>query len=252
MEVIKISSYYEFIEHFGGYPRSSFCPYYYRGINAEYPLIPSICYDNMVRRIKSFQDYEECLMRGFAKELANNYNTAQYKFNDRETWFIARHFRLKSRMMDFTKDDRIAIQFAMDNSPNGLARIYCLDYSGIKFIQQEDLIEKQIDPFNYDMLCLIHLGTTYKENVIKKLGISRILIQMGDFLYQPLSTIRKPINSQIPDHFWKIFEIHYHHFDKIKKEIEMKDNILMNRDLLKEASLLDDHCKHLNLNLCCK
>lgn len=250
MEVTNISSYYEFLEHLGGYPRSDWCPYYFRGINASYKLIPSIGYDDVAGKVSDYKSYEKCLMSSFYKEIYTKYGITQFKENDWEIWFLARHFGLKSRLIDFTKDDRIAIQFAMESSMAGTARVYCLNRLGIDFIQDDELCRDNIDSYTYNKLCLIHHGPLYMENEIKKLGLDRIFIQMGNFLYQPLETIHHPITNQIPEKYWKVFEISNTYFDKIKNEILKEDGKLMDKSLLKKQSPLDNTCRNFN-NLDC-
>ena len=246
MEIINISSYTEFLEHFGGFPRSGTCPYYYRGINSSHQITPSMCYPDGLERITDFKSYEKCLMNRFHKEVSTKHGITRFKENDWELWFLARHFGLKSRLIDFTKDDRIAIQFAMESSIKGAARVYCLDYMAIGLVQEDELCRGGRDPYSYDHLCMIHPGPRYEENAIKRLGIDRIFIQLGNFLYQPIQTIQKPLIDQIPSEYWKVFEIKNEHFDKIKNEILKLDCRLMNKSLLKVDSPLDRACQCFN------
>lgn len=246
MEIINISSYYEFLERLNRFPRSGSCPYYYRGINSSFQIIPSICYGDCLCRITDFKSYERCLMSRFHREISTKHDMVRFKENDWELWFLARHFGLKSRLIDFTKDDRIAIQFAMEASPKGTARVYCLNYMGIELIQEDELCREGLDPYSYDHLCLIHPDPLYEENAVKRLGIDRIFIQMGNFLYQPIGTVQKPITEQIPQKYWKIFEIENQYYDKIKKEIFERDCRFMDKPLLKEITPLDEACKRFN------
>jgi len=246
MEIINISSYYEFLKYFNGFPRSDRCPYYYRGINASFQVIPSICYPDCLDKIHDFKSYEKCLISQFNREISTQYNITRYKENDWELWFLARHFGLKSRLIDFTKDDRIAIQFAMEVSSKGVARVYCLNHSAIKLIQEDDLRIGHHEPYSYNQLSLIHPSLLYEEIEMKRLGIDRMLIQMGNFLYQPLATIKTPLTDQIDQKYWKVFEIKNEHFAKIKHEILELDCRLMNKCLLKEVTPLDEACQSFN------
>jgi hypothetical protein len=52
--VISIASCSDFKAHFGGSPRSRWQPYYFRGIRADFDLIPSICYADLFDKLNHY------------------------------------------------------------------------------------------------------------------------------------------------------------------------------------------------------
>jgi|GEM_PF-4942612 len=243
MGLISIRSYSEFLKEIP-YPRCG--RYYYRGINATYHLVPSMAYNDLFPRISDPYIYEQNVMTAFTQTLIEEY--AITNLNNWELWFMGRHFGLKSRLSDFTTDDTIAFQFAIENAGESSARIYCLDIesSSFELIQQDEL--REVNPFTFNRPCMIHPAPLYSDIAVKKLGVSRIQIQRGNFLYQPLESITTPINSQFYPEHWKIFEIHPEHFGSIKKEIEAETRNCMDMPLLKYSNDLDKKCAEININ----
>lgn len=241
MNLINVNSYGEFTEYLGGYPRSG--AWYYRGVDASHCIIPSMCYKDVVDKVKSFEQYERLLIDRFYNALDKSIKK-QFTIDDWEIWFMARHFGLKSRLIDFTHDDTIAIQFAFESSISGTVRIYCLHEAGIRLYVQNKC---RTSPFLLNELCVIQPSTQYMEAAEKQLGLSRIFIQMGKFVHQPLATIKIPLTQQIPEYYWKVFEIKQSFFSAIKKEINDTQGIDMNRCLLKsKETRLDRLCRIYN------
>jgi len=247
--IIHISSYSEFKSHFGGLPRSGLSPYYYRGLRADYPLLPSICYSDLFDKIKDLKVYEERILIEFEKLLTGELENPITK-NDWELWFMARHFGLKSRLIDFSKDDTIAMQFAFENSNSMPVKIYCLNKEGLENVYlQTHLQQQKRDPFSFNKLCIIQPTPLYVEYAAKILGVSRIMIQSGKFLYQPLSTVTIPLTEQIPSRFWKVFQVNTQEdMEAIKMEIRKTEGIDMTKSLLKHNHVLDEKCVLINIS----
>ncbi len=244
MNIIHIKTYKEFKKHFGGFPRSD-NGYFYRGVRAEFPLVPSMCYSDLVNKIKDFPKYERHLIRAFAKVLSIFYRIRDV--NDWNLWFMARHFGLKSRLMDFSKDDTVAFQFAFNDSAGKSVRIYCLNKAAFGGACQEEHLKRSgYTPFTHNKLDLIHPTSTYSNIDLENLGVSRIVIQSGFFLYQPIDTIHIPVTKQIPDKYWLVFEIACADIAAFKNEIEKSAGVDMDSYLLKRRHGLDKICKFLN------
>ncbi len=247
-DIINITSYGDFKAHFGGFPRSGWQPYYFRGIRADFDLVPSLCYADLFNKIKDMSEYEDAIMTEFEKIIVNNCHISNFKKNNWELWFMARHFGLKSRLIDFTKDDTAALQFAFEDAKDKPVRIYCLNSQGVDNIYTQDLLERERhDPFTFNERCMIQPAPLYMDVPAKSLGVSRIIIQSGKFFYQPLNSITVPLTEQIPSKFWKVFEINNKYFDAIKDEIRGTEGIDITKPLLKNKVWLDEQCAMINI-----
>lgn len=243
MEQIAVSSYSDITKVIGEYPNSPDNPYYFRGLKEGYATTPSIAYPDSACKLTNEQfytNYEHAVITAFNNHLRDGFGIADYTVNDWELWFLARHFGLKSRLTDFTKDISVALQFAMEMSGNSPCTLYCLDIRGITHRRQEELT----DPLVHNELCLIQPTLQYRTTMVK-MGVSRMFIQLGKFLHQPLTTVATPLTEQINEQFWKVLIIQPEHFHKIREEVGIVFSVDMTKPLV-VSHILDGICKHIN------
>ncbi len=245
MKIINVKNYEGIKEKLGEYPNSSACKYYYRGLRYDYSLLPSIYYEDVSKILASPQiirKYEANLLNGFYHVLKERYNLTPFNINDWNLWFIARHFGLKSRLIDFSKEITVALQFAFEMSNKCPARLYCLNSDSVKHLIQNDFNET---PFSLNMPSFIQPSLQHK-NIIENLGTSRPFIQSSIFFYQNIETLQTPLTEQYNEIEWLVFEIRAEDFEKIKKEISLETGYCMNKPLLIRNHSLDENCSLLN------
>lgn len=206
-------------------------------------MIPSIAYPDTSQRLQAeaaFRNYEEQTITAFRNHLQHGFGIDIYELSDWNLWFIARHFGLKSRLTDFTKDFTVAFHFATEMSGDSACQLYCLHAGGITRRLQEELG----NPFTYDELCLIQPSLRYRDTM-EKIGISRMFIESGKFIQQPIRNVQTPLLEQIGQEHWRILEIQSEHFDRIRKELRLAFQVYFTKPLV-TAHVIDGICNHIN------
>ena len=243
MTGIPVTNYQEILDVIGSWPNSDCNPYYYRGLKKDFSVIPSIAYPDTSQRLQAeadFKSYEERTITAFRNHLRDGFRIDTYELSDWNLWFLARHFGLKSRLTDFTKDFTIAFQFATQMSGDSACRIYCLNSAGIMHRLQNELG----DPFSFNELCLIQPSLQYRETM-EKIGVSRMFIQSGKFLHQSIKTVQTSLLEQIKPEHWKVLEIQAKYFAVIRMELQSTFGIDFTKPLA-VSHVIDGICNHIN------
>lgn len=245
MAEIPVTNYQEILDVIGCWPNSDSNPYYYRGLKKGFKLIPSIAYPDTSQRLRAeadFRSYEERAITAFRNHLQEGFGIDTYELSDWNLWFLARHFGLKSRLTDFTKDFTVAFQFATEMSRDSACWLYCLNAEGVAHRLEEDLG----NPFSFDELCLIQPSLRYRETM-ERVGVSRMFIQSGKFLHQRIRNVQTPLVEQISQEYWKVLEIQPEHFGTIRGELKSVFGVDFNKPLV-TTHVLDGICNHINQN----
>ncbi|NDP28876.1 MAG: FRG domain-containing protein [Flavobacterium sp.] len=223
----------------------------FRGLSSKYNCIKPSLYYKQNNSNNNVQEIENRLLNGFIRILKDDYGIQgdQVTSNSLDIWFIARHFHLASRFVEFTRDFLVGLQFAFEyaKESNNNAYLWALkseSNSEIKRIDSNSI--DSINPFEiYDYFFVNPRLLLAKENQTK-LAFDRMFNQHSIFLLQPMKWASIPVTEKTNNSSWKLFEIRQEHFYCISKEVEKKYDISMTKKLLMIDHPLDNKCKELN------
>lgn len=245
LKSIKINTYEDLKTQLGGFPNRG--EYIYRGLSSNYTsLIPSIQYLPIKNKAKR-NSYEKKLLKAFCELLIQDYNYPQNlaKVNNWDIWFLARHFGLNSRLIDFTIDITTALQFAFESSKGESIYLWALKTRTDFFKQVEDL--RAENPFKLSDMLLINPSLNYAKNFQTILGDKRMFIQNGRFFYQPQKNdYGECLSRKYHKGNWKIFEIPFNTFNQFILDVKTIEGIDMTKPLLISNHCIDGLCLKYN------
>lgn len=238
------------IEHnLGGYPNSG--GFVFRGLSSKYKSIkPSLYYKQNYSNIK-VQEIENRLLNSFIRILKDDYGIQEDQVitNSLDIWFIARHFHLASRFVEFTRDFLVGLQFAFEYAKESKNNAYLWALKSESNSEIKQLDSNNIDyinPFEIEDYFFVNPRLLLAKMNSAKLAYDRMFIQQSIFLLQPMEWASTPVTEKINNSSWKIIEIRQENFSKISKEVKKKYNISMTNNLLMKYHPLDEKCKELN------
>jgi hypothetical protein len=142
----------------------------------------------------------------FDKGLERHFNSPDNKkwqfANDWEWYFQAQHCRLKTRLMDWTIEGKIAISFMMGPNENqdkidGAIWILYADQIHLKATTEEDDY-KNIHPLEFSESLMIYPPAWHTDdNYEKKLGGNRLINQRAKFTTQSYDSSVIPMEEQV-------------------------------------------------------
>ena len=244
--VIKLSD----IENsLGGFPNTG--RYIFRGLSSKYNCIkPSLYYKRNHSSTKA-REIETYLINSFIRILKDDYDIQSMQVNaySLDTWLIARHFSLSSRFVEFSRDFSVGLQFSFEyaKESNTNAYLWALKSDSNTEIKQLDSNSiDSINPFEIDEYFFVNPRLLLAKENQTKLAYDRMFNQHSIFLLQPMKWASTPVTEKTNNSSWKLFEIRQEHFFNISKEVEIKYDISMTKNLLMKDHPLDKKCKELN------
>lgn len=145
----------------------------YRGQTQDWPLLPSILRENITdihnrsetcldARLKHIKTCEQLFLSIFRKESSTMTNRP---LTNKELYYLAQHHGLPTRLLDWTKNPRIALWFAVQGNDDKSGYIYTLEAYEL---HRKTLYSKEREGQYYDHI--IHaqqqakdLGSGFKE-----------------------------------------------------------------------------------------
>ena len=249
IEPLPISTLSGIENNLGGCPNAG--SFVFRGLSSKYKCIkPSLYYKQNHSNIK-VQEIENRLLNSFIRILKDDYGIQgdQVTPNSLDIWFIARHFHLASRLVEFTRDFLVGLQFSFEyaKESNNNAYLWALKSESNSEIKQLDSNSiDSINPFEIEDYFFVNPRLLLAKENQAKLAYDRMFNQHSIFLLQPMKWASTPVTEKTNNSSWKLFEIRQEHFFNISKEVELKYDISMTKNLLMKDHPLDKKCKELN------
>jgi hypothetical protein len=239
----------EIENYLGGFPNAG--NFVFRGLSSNYNCIKPSLYYKQNHSNNKVQVIENRLLNSFIRILKEDYGIQgdQVTPNSLDIWFIARHFHLASRFVEFTRDFIVGLQFSFEyaKESNSSAYLWALESesnSEIKRLASNSI--DSINPYEIDDYFFVNPRLLLAKENQAKLAFDRMLIQYSIFLLQPMKWASIPVTEKTNNSSWKLFEIRQEHFFNISKEVENKYDISMTNNLLMKDHPLDTKCKELN------